>query len=136
MLLQFIALPGIPHWPWNKNVAPQKIKPKVTRPFGPTNVSLFAVSRTELGMKWDPRLSDGLIEWGMDKHKTSGIASPSNPYRNGIDGPLVLSEEFQIRLTEGQRYYVWVSAYRDGYSNVISTNPLFAIPSWSCFPDI
>jgi hypothetical protein len=66
MLLQFIALPGISHWPWNNNVAPQKIKPKVTRPFGPTNVSLFAVSHTELGVKWDPRLLDGLIEWGME----------------------------------------------------------------------
>ncbi|KAL7514942.1 hypothetical protein ACHAXN_013076 [Cyclotella atomus] len=143
VLLQFIALPGISSWPWNKEETPQKIKPKVTRPSGPTNVSLFVVSRTELGVKWDPPLFDGgksitkyLVEWDMDKHMTSGIASPSNPYGNGIDGPLVRSEvvwgktEFRITgLAEGQRYYVRVSAYGDGYSNAISTNPSFAIPS-------
>ncbi|KAL3797523.1 hypothetical protein HJC23_009887 [Cyclotella cryptica] len=132
-------------WPWNANNAgaPPKIKPKVIRPSGPTNVTLFVVSRTELGVTWGPPLYDGgkaiskyLVEWDTDKYMTSGIASPSNPYENGVDGPLVRSEvvwdktEFRITgLIEGQKYYVRVSAYGDGYSHAISTNPLYAIPS-------
>lgn len=77
----------------------QKVKPWVTRPSGPTNVTLYVVSRTELGVTWDPPLYDGgksiskyLVEWDTDKYMTSGIASPSNPYGNSVDGPLVRSE--------------------------------------------
>lgn len=131
-------------WQWNNNGAvPQKITPKVTRPTGPTNVTLYVVSRSELGVTWEPPLFDGgkaiskyLVEWDSDKYMTSGIASPSNPYGNTVDGPLVRSEvvssETQFRITgldEGQRYFVRVSAYGDGYSNAISSTPPFAIPT-------
>eukprot|EP00956_Cyclotella_meneghiniana_P022416 scaffold42451_cov66-Cyclotella_meneghiniana.AAC.3 len=145
VLLQSVSLPNATSsWPWNVNDAtPQKIRPKITRPSGPTNVNLYVVSRTELGVAWDPPLFDGgkaiskyLVEWDSDKYMTSGIASPSNPYDNNVDGPLVRSEvvwgktDFRITgLIEGQKYYVRVSAYGDGYSNAISTSPPYAIPS-------
>ncbi|KAL7473049.1 hypothetical protein ACHAXS_013421 [Conticribra weissflogii] len=131
-------------WQWSADVAtPRKIKPMVTRPSGPTNITLVVVSRTELGVSWDPPLFDGgkpiskyLVEWDTDKYMTSSIASPSNPYDNNVDGPLVRSEvvsgdtKFRIAgLKEGQKYYVRVSAYGNGYSNAISSNPPYAIPA-------
>ena len=139
-----LLISGSSAWPWNGNdVPPQKIKPRVTRPSGPTNVTLYVVSRTELGVTWDPPIYDGgkaiskyLVEWDNDKYMTGGIVSPSNPYENNVDGPLVRSEvvwgktQYRITgLTEGQKYYVRVSAYGDGYSKAISTNPQYAIPS-------
>jgi hypothetical protein len=82
-------------------------------------------------------ISKYLVEWDTDKSMTSGIASPSNPYGNNVDGPLVRSEvvvsgemEFRIAgLEEGQKYYVRVSAYGDGYSNAKSSEPPYAIPT-------
>lgn len=72
---------------------------------------------------------------------TSGIVSPSNHY-NSNDGPLVrsevvpVSEETKFRITgleEGQKYYVRVSAYGEGYSNAysnaVSSQPPHAIPT-------
>lgn len=135
-------------WRWNDSsggsVTPRKIKPKVTRPSGPANVTLFVVSRSELGIKWDPPLFDGgkaitkyLVEWDTDKSMTSGIVSPSNHY-NSDDGPLVRSEvvpvpeETKFRITgleEGRKYYVRVSAYGEGYSNAVSSQPPHAIPT-------
>ena len=145
IFLQFLLLISASSaWRWNDNDAlPQKIKPRVTRPSGPTNVTLYVVSRTELGVTWDPPVYDGgkaiskyLVEWDSDKYMTGGIVSPSNPYENKVDGPLVHSEvvwgktQYRITgLTEGQKYYVRVSAYGDGYSKAISTNPQYAMPS-------
>jgi hypothetical protein len=77
------------------HVTPRKVKPKVTRPTGPANVTIFVVSRSELGVKWDPPLFDGgkaitkyLLEWDTDKSMTGGIVSPSNHY-NSDDGPVL-----------------------------------------------
>ena len=123
---------------------PRKIKPRITRPSGPENVKLFVVSRTELGVTWEAPLFDGgkaiskyLIEWDTDKSMSSAISSPSNPYSNSVDGPLVRSEvvsseerKYRIAgLNEGQKYYVRVSAYGDGYSPAISSEPPYAIPA-------
>ena len=149
-LILFLLLPGVASAIWRLNdsgggsVTPRKIKPKVTRPSGPANVTLFVVSRSELGVKWDPPLFDGgkaitkyLVEWDTDKSMTSGIVSPSNHY-NSDDGPLVrsevvpVSEETKFRITgldEGQKYYVRVSAYSEGYSNAVSSQPPQAIPT-------
>ncbi|KAL7554112.1 hypothetical protein ACHAWF_017504 [Thalassiosira exigua] len=144
--LLLLILPGASSafWQWNADGAsPRKIKPRVTRPTGPTNVTLYVVSRTELGVTWEPPQFDGgkaiskyLVEWDTDRYMTSGIASPSNPYANSVDGPLVRSEvvsgdtQFRIAgLEEGQKYYVRVSAYGDGYSNAISSDPPYSIPT-------
>ncbi|KAL7541113.1 LOW QUALITY PROTEIN: hypothetical protein ACHAXR_012985 [Thalassiosira sp. AJA248-18] len=147
VLIFLLILPGASSsafWQWNTDGAsPRKIKPRVTRPSGPTNVTLYVVSRTELGVTWEPPVFDGgkaiskyLVEWDTDKYMTSGIASPSNPYANSVDGPLVRSEvvsgetEFRIAgLEEGQKYYVRVSAYGDGYSHAISSDPPYEIPA-------
>ena len=105
--------------PGNQAAFWKKIKPRITQPSGPTNVTLDIVSRTELGVAWEPPLFDGgrpiskyLVEWDDDKRFSSTIASPSNPYGNGVDGPLVRSEvvsgeetEFRIAgLEEGEKY--------------------------------
>lgn len=147
MSILFLILPAASSAIWRRDdggATPRKIKPRVARPSGPANVTLYVVSRTELGVKWDPPLFDGgrviskyLVEWDTDKSMTSGIASPSNPYGNNVDGPLVRSEvvvsgemEFRIAgLEEGQKYYVRVSAYGDGYSNAKSSEPPYAIPT-------
>ncbi|KAL9181119.1 hypothetical protein ACHAXT_009924 [Thalassiosira profunda] len=121
----------------------KRVKPRVSRPSGPTNVTLHVVSRTELGVAWEPPLYDGgreitkyLVEWDLDREMTGGIASPTNPYGNGVDGPLVRSEvvsadetDFRIAgLDEGETYFVRVSAYGEGYSNAISSEPPQATP--------
>lgn len=105
--------------PGNQAAFWKKIKPRITQPSGPTNVTLDVVSRTELGVAWEPPLYDGgrtiskyLVEWDVDKQFSSSIASPTNPYGNSIDGPLVRSEvvsgeemEFRIAgLEEGEKY--------------------------------
>ena len=105
--------------PGNQAAFWKKVKPRITQPSGPTNVTLDVVSRTELGVAWEPPLYDGgrtiskyLVEWDIDKRFSSSIASPTNPYGNGIDGPLVRSEvvsggetEFRIAgLEEGEKY--------------------------------
>ena len=93
-------------------------------------------------MTWEPPQFDGgkpvskyLVEWDTDRYMASGTASPMNPYGNTVDGPLVRSEvvsgEPKLRiagLEEGQEYYVRVSAYGDGYSHAISSDPPYAIP--------
>ena len=72
---------------------------------------------------------------------TSGIVSPSNHY-NSNDGPLLRSEVVPVSeetkfcitgLEEGQKYYVRVSAYGEGYSNAysnaVSSQSPHAIPT-------
>ncbi|KAL7442689.1 hypothetical protein ACHAXH_009869 [Discostella pseudostelligera] len=144
----FLILPSISLALWGDADGaasePRKIKPRVTRPSGPTNVQLFVVSRSEIGVMWEPPLFDGgkaiskyLIEWDTDKSMSRVIASPWNPYSNSVDGPLVRSEvvsseerEYRIAgLDEGQKYYVRVSAYGDGYSPAISSEPQYVIPA-------
>ncbi|KAL7444023.1 hypothetical protein ACHAXM_009254 [Skeletonema potamos] len=120
-------------WQWNgdnANTVPQKIQPRVSRPSGPTNVNLFVVSRSELGVTWEPPLFNGgksiskyLVEWDTDKLMASNTNTTSSEEVYG-------DTRFQITgLEEGQKYYVRVSAFGDSYSHAISSTPSFAIPS-------
>jgi hypothetical protein len=104
-------------WPWNTDTAvPQKIQPRVSRPSGPTNVNLFVVSRSELGVTWEPPLFNGgktiskyLVEWDTDKLMANRANTTSSEEVSG-------DTRFQIRgLEEGRKYYVRVSAYGASY---------------------
>lgn len=139
--------------PCNQAAFWKKVKPRITKPSGPTNVTLDVVSRTELGVAWEPPLYDGgrtiskyLVEWDIDKRFSSSIASPTNPYGNGVDGPLVRSEvvsggetEFRIAgLEEGEKYvrimlFVILSndfsTSRRTYIHIMSLIPLLTVCS-------
>jgi len=132
VLLLFIPGATSAFWQWNAdsaNAVPQKIQPRVSRPSGPTNVSLFVVSRSELGVTWEPPLFNGgksiskyLVEWDTDKLMASKATTSSEEVFGDT--------RFQISgLEEGQKYYVRVSAFGDSYSHAISSTPSFAIPS-------
>jgi hypothetical protein len=118
-------------WKRNTDADTVPIKPRVSRPSGPTNVNLFVVSRSELGVTWEPPQFDGgksiskyLVEWDTDKLMASNANTTSSEEVLGGD------TRFQITgLEEGQKYYVRVSAFGDSYSHAISSTPLFAIPS-------
>ena len=88
------------------------------RPTGPKNVQLVVVSKTELGLTWDtPSFNGGLpitkylVEWDKISAFDSSKVTPSNPYSNVLDGPLVSSQvvtttKYQISgLKIGVRYY-------------------------------
>ncbi len=130
--LLFIPSAASAFWQWNTGAeaVPQMIQPRVSRPSGPTNVNLFVVSRSELGVTWEPPLFDGgksiskyLVEWDTDKLMASNAATASSEEVLG-------DTRFQITgLDEGQKYYVRVSAFGDSYSHAISSTPSFAIPS-------
>eukprot|EP00985_Skeletonema_marinoi_P002205 scaffold893_cov143-Skeletonema_marinoi.AAC.9 len=131
-VLLFIPSAASAFWQWNTDAdaVPQKIQPRVSRPSGPSNVNLFVVSRSELGVTWEPPLFDGgksiskyLVEWDTDKLMASNASTASSEEVLG-------DTRFQITgLEEGQKYYVRVSAFGDSYSHAISSTPSFAIPS-------
>ena len=137
ILLIFIPGATSAFWQWDNtdsSAIPQKVQPRLSRPSGPTNVNLFVVSRSELGVTWDPPLFNGgktiskyLVEWDTDKLMA----------KNDVNNTATSSSEevygdtrFQITgLDEGQKYYVRVSAFGDSYSHAISSTPSYAIPS-------
>ena len=131
-VLLFIPSAASAFWQWNTDAdaVPQKIQPRVSRPSGPSNVNLFVVSRSELGVTWEPPLFDGgksiskyLVEWDTDKLMASNASTASSE-------EVIGDTRFQITgLEEGQKYYVRVSAFGDSYSHAISSTPSFAIPS-------
>ena len=120
------------------------VRPFATHPSGPANVQLSVVSRSELGVSWDPPLNDGgaevlkyLVEWDESYRFDNSRVSTTNSYSNVVDGPLVRSQvlssaslSYQIKgLEEGTKYYVRVSAYNsEGYSDAISAAPASAVP--------
>ena len=120
------------------------VQPFATHPSGPANVQLSVVSRTELGVSWDPPVHDGgsevlkyLVEWDETYRFDNSRVSTTNSYSNIVDGPLVRSQvvdsanlSYQIKgLEEGTQYYVRVSAYNsEGYSDAISATPASAVP--------
>ena len=130
-VLLFIPGATSAFWQWNNNDAnAAPIRPRISRPSGPKNVNLFVVSRSELGVTWEPPLFNGgksiskyLVEWDMDKLMASNANTTSSEEVSG-------DMRFQITgLEEGQKYYVRVSAFGDNYSHAISSTPSFAIPS-------
>ena len=129
-VLLFIPSVTSAFWQWNNDATiPQRIQPRVSRPSGPTNVKLFVVSRSELGVVWEPPLFDGgksitkyLVEWDTVKFVSSSVTIASEEVTGDT--------KFQITgLIEGEKYYVRVSAFGDSYSHAISSTPSFAIPS-------
>jgi len=122
----------------NENI----IKVSYKRPSGPSNVMLFVVSRTELGVTWSEPLYNGglsirkyLVEWSESNQMEKSKVTEQKLYLNSIESPLDYSEvttqnKLQIRGLEfGKRYYVRVSAYNAmGYSDAVSSSPEFAVP--------
>ena len=121
------------------------VQPFTSHPSGPTNVQLSVVSRSELGVSWDPPAHDGgaevlkyLVEWDETYRFDNSRVSTTNSYSNIVDGPLVRSEvvvssadlSYQIKgLEEGTRYFVRVSAFNsEGYSDALSAAPASATP--------
>ena len=76
-----------------------------------------------------------MVEWDIISAFDSSKVTPSNPYSNVLDDPLVSSQvvpttKYKIYgLKIGVRYYVRVSVFNnEGYSEAISSNPASAIP--------
>ncbi|EJK45230.1 hypothetical protein THAOC_36165 [Thalassiosira oceanica] len=117
-----------------------RVKPRITRPSPPRNVTVVPVSTSELGVSWTEPLYDGgspvisyLVEWDDDKFFSSGVASPSSPYENNKHSEVVQANgtnaSFLITGLDAVPYWVRVSAIADGQSPAISSEPPFQVPS-------
>ena len=95
---------------------------------GPRNVTIHAVSKTEIGVKWEePRFNGGLpitkylVEWSKN----------ANFDAKETDQMVVTEMQYQIRgLDISTKYYIRVSAFNTvGYSDAISSKPEFLVTS-------
>jgi len=113
------------------------IETLVNHPSKPKTVELWAVSNTELGVKWKEPIHNGgaeiqkyLVEWDkLRTFKRSAVAI-HNLYSNTEDGPTNWSEvvstlSYQIvGLDPYEEYFVRVSAFNEaGYSSAKSSSP-------------
>ena len=74
------------------------IRLTTSRPSGSKNVMVYVVLHTELGLVWDAPIYNGglnvlnyLVEWDELYHIDRGKVSPTKPYSDGDNGPLVHS---------------------------------------------